>query len=85
MVSALLAVSNEIIQGEIFPYSFLEALVIPLRKRGELADGSDYRPISLFQTSYRIFSKVLATRLQSLLPTLVGDSQQVFARGRQMQ
>ena len=84
MVPALLTVSNEILFGAPMPPSFLEALVIPLRKKGDSSDALDYRPISLLQTSYKIFAKVLATRLQTVLPRLVGDSQQGFVRGRQM-
>ena len=84
LVPALVVVSNEILHGKHMPPSFLEALVIPLRKKGDLADALDYRPISLLQTSYKIFAKVLATRLQRLLPLLIGDSQQGFVRGRQM-
>ena len=84
MVPALLEMSSEIIQGAALPHSFLEALVIPLRKKGGSADALEYRPIYLLQTRYKIFAKVLVTRLQSVLPTLVGDSQQGFVLGRQM-
>uniref|UniRef100_A0AAV1TUS4 Reverse transcriptase domain-containing protein n=1 Tax=Peronospora matthiolae TaxID=2874970 RepID=A0AAV1TUS4_9STRA len=84
MVPALLTVSNEILSGAPMPPSFLEALVVPLRKKGDLADSIDYRPISLLQTSYKIFAKILATHLQTVMPRLVGDSRKGFVRGRQM-
>ena len=88
--SALLApvlvhVCNQILHGSPMPPSFLEALIIPLRKKGDSPDALDYRPISLLQTSYKIFAKVLASRLQRVLPTIIGESQQGFVRGRQMQ
>lgn len=44
----------------------------------------DYRPISLLQTSYKVFAKVLATRLQLSLPRAISDSQQGFFHGRKM-
>ena len=84
LVSALVAISNQILEGADPPPSFLEALIIPLRKKGDSIDAMDYRPISLLQTSYKIFAKVLATRLQRVLPQLIGQSQQGFVHGRQM-
>ncbi|POM78315.1 RxLR effector candidate protein [Phytophthora palmivora] len=44
----------------------------------------DYRPITLLQTSYKILAKVVATRLQKFLGKLIGNSQQGFVHGRQM-
>ena len=84
LVSALVAISNQILEGADPPPSFLEALIIPLRKKGDSIDAMDYRPISLLQTSYKIFAKVLATRLQRVLPQLIGQSQQGFVHGGQM-
>ena len=71
---ALVRVSNEILAGADPPLSFLEALIIRLRKKGDSVDAMDYRPISLLQTSHKIFAKVLAARLQRVLPKLIGDS-----------
>ena len=82
MVPALLSVSNDILSDAPMPPSFLEALVIPLRKKGDSSDALDYRPISLLQTNYKIVAKVLAARLQTVMPRWVGDSQQGFVRGR---
>ena len=84
MVPGLVRVSNEIMTGAEPPPSFLEVLIIQLRKKGDSADAMDYRPIPLLQSSYKIFTKVLATRLQRELPTIIGDSQQGFDHGRQM-
>eukprot|EP00644_Phytophthora_capsici_P008442 jgi/Phyca11/114362/e_gw1.26.65.1 len=42
----------------------------------------DYRPISLLNTAYKIFGRVLAERLHRLLPKIVSSSQQGFVRGR---
>ena len=45
----------------------------------------DYRPISLLQTSYMIFARVIDTRAKRVLGKLIIDSQQGFFPGRQMQ
>ena len=53
-------------------------------KKGEFDDAMDYRPIALLQTSYKVLTKVLATRLHHLLPRDICDSQHGFVHGRQM-
>ena len=84
MVLALVAVGNELLNGGRPPKSFLEGLIIPLRKKEDSNDAMDYRPIALLQTGYKIFTKVMATRVQRVLGTLIGTSQQGFVHGRQM-
>ena len=49
-------------------------------KKGEFDDAMDYRPIALLQTSYKVFAKVLATRLQRSLPGLLAIRRRVFPR-----
>lgn len=44
----------------------------------------DFRPISLIGSIYKVLAKVLATRLQKVLPTLFSDAQGAFVHGGQM-
>uniref|UniRef100_A0AAV1V694 Reverse transcriptase domain-containing protein n=1 Tax=Peronospora matthiolae TaxID=2874970 RepID=A0AAV1V694_9STRA len=84
MVPALVAIGNQILAGADLPPSFLSASIIPLMKKGDSDDAMDYRPISLLQTGYKVFAKVLATRVQVCLPRTISDSQQGFVHGRRM-
>eukprot|EP00253_Pinus_taeda_P003328 PITA_03328 len=45
---------------------------------------SRFRPISLCNTSYKIFAKIIASRLQPLLPSLISENQGGFLSNRQI-
>lgn len=46
---------------------------------------SDFRPISLLNTSIKILTKILANRLQLVIPRLIHKSQYGFIRARSIQ
>ena len=50
--------------------------------REQLRDISQWRPISLTTTCYKVFSKVLAIRMQSVIHKLINDNQVGYIKGR---
>ena len=69
------------LQGESRLRLFLQGMILALRKKGDLSDTMDYRPIALLQTGYKVYAKVISSRIQRLLGTPIGESQQGFGHG----
>ena len=80
--AALLAFFNRCWREEKFPEAWREAEVIAIFKKGDSADPSNYRPISLLQTAYKIMGKLLAKRLEQGLESYIRETQFGFRKGR---
>ncbi|KAF1328621.1 hypothetical protein FI667_g6538, partial [Globisporangium splendens] len=85
MVEVLVREFNNIRRGAPMPRSFGQGIVIPLLKKGDSSNPLDCRPITLLTTTYKLFAKVLATRLQGIILRIIGDTQQGFVRDRLME
>eukprot|EP00268_Persea_americana_P004181 TRINITY_DN11318_c0_g1_i2.p1 TRINITY_DN11318_c0_g1~~TRINITY_DN11318_c0_g1_i2.p1 ORF type:complete len:108 (+),score=7.43 TRINITY_DN11318_c0_g1_i2:273-596(+) len=60
------------------------SFIILIAKKSGPENIQDLRPISLIGSIYKILAKVLASRLQKVLPTLMSYSQGAFVHGRQI-
>lgn len=58
----------------------IHVCLIPKIKRPQRV--SDYRPISLCNVSYKVYSKILQKRLQPLLEKIISKNQSAFVPGR---
>ena len=63
----LTPIINQMITTRIFPDSLKIAKIIPIYKKGEPTDLSNYKPISLLTTISKIFERVIYTQLQEYL------------------
>lgn len=85
MALALHRVIRECYDKQQTPHSFRTAHVVLIPKTDDpakLLSVESYRPISLSNTDYKIYTKVLARRLQSVVTSLVGPHQTCGIKGR---
>jgi len=59
-----------------------ESIIVPIHKEGDKTDCNNYRGISLLQTTYKILSNILLSRLIPYAKEIVGYHQCGFRRNR---
>jgi len=69
------------IYGDI-PEEWRTAIVIPIHKKGDRDNPDNYRGISLLNTRYKIYSKIIAKRLTAIAEVLLLEEQNGFRKGR---
>lgn len=83
LVDPLLEMFNYSLENGILPPSLREANISLILKKGKQPeDCASYRPISLLNCDFKILSKILAKRLEDLLPQLIKEDQTGFIKGR---
>lgn len=65
-----------------FDTSIAETLVVLIPKGDNPTQFKDFRPISLYNTIYKLVSKVMVNRLRPLLSDIIGPQQSSFLPGR---
>ena len=64
------------------PEEWRTSRVVGIFKKGDAGDPANYRPISLLQTGYKIYARMLARRLSDGLDGYIRGSQYGFRQGR---
>ena len=62
--------NSSIITGSL-PLSFHKAVITLIPKKGDIHDISNWRPVSLLNTGYKIFAKLLANRLKQHIGNVI--------------
>lgn len=84
LVPFLTTLFNDIAQTQQVTPSMTEALVAVIPKLGKTPTAcSSYRPIALLNIDAKLYSKILALRHESILPTIIDPDQSGFIKGHQ--
>ena len=59
-------VMNEALSGN-FPTTFVDGIIVLVKKKGGDGTARSYRPISLLNTDYKLFSRILKSRLEAVM------------------
>ena len=76
------AINSSLQNGDPLPKFMREARVVLLYKDGNVEDPANYRPISLLNTAYKIFTTALCIRLATVAPDLISRDQIGFMCNR---
>ncbi|KAJ4429975.1 hypothetical protein ANN_22179 [Periplaneta americana] len=69
-------------EKEIVPKQWKESIIVPIFKKGDKTNCSNFRGISLLLTSYKILSNIFLRRLTPYVDEIIGDHQCGFRRNR---
>lgn len=86
LIPVMLPTLNWVLKKAQAPPSWKEAIIsaIPKENKEKLECGS-YRPISVLNIDYRLFTSIMARRLEKFLPSLMHNDQTGFIREHQTQ
>ena len=73
---------NALFEKGIFPTKWTESIVLPLFKKGDVNNPNNYRGISLYDTSRKVYSTVIKLRLQEWVGVnnITGEHQAGFKK-----
>ncbi|KAJ4443242.1 hypothetical protein ANN_04910 [Periplaneta americana] len=64
------------------PEEWQTAIIVPIFKKGDRKDCSNYRGISLLNTGYKVYSKIITKRLNVIADTMLIEEQNGFRSNR---
>jgi hypothetical protein len=82
LLSGIHKLINYIWNKEEMPDQWKKSIILPIHRKGDKSDCSNYRGISLLRTSYKILTSILLSRLSPYIYEIIGDHQRWFPHNR---
>jgi hypothetical protein len=73
---------NSIWNKEVLPDHWKEPIIVPIHRKGDKSDCSNYRAMSLLPTSYTVLSNIHFSSLSSYIDEIIEDHQCGFRSNR---
>eukprot|EP00122_Pirum_gemmata_P008549 Pgem_evm1s7884 len=64
------------------PENFGQGIIVPIFKKGDKNDLVNYRPITLLNSDYKLFMKIITSRIVPILPSIISPGQTCNVPGR---
>jgi len=77
LIPILMKMYNEITENKniVIPKAFNEGIIkLVYKNNGDKNNLNNYRPISLLNTDYKIFMKILANRIKPIMPHIINKN-----------
>jgi hypothetical protein len=74
--------NNYLLGNSLPPKEFTDGIITLIKKKGDDQMLSSFRPISMLNTDYKLFTKIVANRIQEHLMSLIGPGQSACIPGR---
>jgi hypothetical protein len=71
---------NAMFQLQRTPCRFTLGRITPLHKGGPMCQASNYRPITLLNSDFKVLARVLAERFGKVMPACIGEEQTATCR-----
>ena len=85
VIEVLTALYNDIEeQGMTVGTNFSEGWMCPIYKKSDCTEIANYRPITVLNTDYKIFTRALTTKLTTVAPGIIHKDQAGFMKGRRI-
>jgi len=82
LLNQLHKLMNTIWEQEEIPEAWRISIICPIHKKGDIMECENYRGISLLNTSYKLLSNILLTRINPYIKEIIGEYQAGFMLGK---